>query len=236
MLLQVNNIDVFYDSLKILHDVTIYVKENKITTILGPNGSGKSTLCKTIIGLLKPRHGEIIFNGERIDGLTTPKVIKKGLAIVPEGRRIFGHMSVQDNLQLGAYILPKRKNLQDTLEWVYSLFPILSERRNQLAGTLSGGEQQMLAIARALITRPKLLILDEPSLGLAPKVVLTVYDCINNIVREKTSVLLVEQYADYALRCSDEALVMENGRIVIQGSAEELRKDERVRKAYLGEE
>jgi len=235
-MLEVNGINVFYGDLQVLWDVSLEVNKGEIVSLIGSNGAGKTTLCKTIVGLLHPKTGSIKFMGKQIDKLSIPDIIKLGIAIVPEGRRLFGNMTVRENLELGAYASKIRKNIDDALEWVFNLFPILKERQNQLAGSMSGGEQQMLAIARGLMSKPKFLILDEPSLGLAPKIVLKVYEIIRKIRDEEVTILLVEQYAGHALENSDKGFVLENGRIVIQGPSEKLLKDERVRKAYLGEE
>lgn len=235
MVLEVNEIDVFYENLQVLWNISLRVEKGETVAVIGSNGAGKTTLCKTIIGVLRPRKGSISFLGKRIDDLSIPKIIKLGMAIVPEGRKLFGHMTVKENLELGAYAAETRKRLNDVIEWVFNIFPILKERQNQLAGSLSGGEEQMLAIARGLMSKPKFLILDEPSLGLAPKIVLKVYDVINKIREEGFTILLVEQYAHYALENSDKGYVLENGRIAIEGSSEKLLKNEKVRKVYLGE-
>ncbi|MEM4576085.1 MAG: ABC transporter ATP-binding protein [Candidatus Nezhaarchaeales archaeon] len=235
-MLEVQNVDVFYGELQVLWGVSLKVEKGEIVALIGPNGAGKSTLCKSVIGLLRPKNGTITFMGKRIDNLSTPDIIRLGISIVPEGRRLFGNMTVRENLELGAYVSEVRKNIGEQLEWVFNIFPILKERQNQLAGSLSGGQQQMLAIARALMSKPRFLILDEPSLGLAPKVVLTVYEIIRKLRDEGVTILLVEQYASQALKNSDKAFILENGRIVGWGASENLLKDERVRKAYLGEE
>ncbi|MEM1587357.1 MAG: ABC transporter ATP-binding protein [Candidatus Bathyarchaeia archaeon] len=235
-MLEVNEINVFYGDLQVLWNVSFRVDKGETVAILGPNGAGKTTLCRTIVGELVPRTGSITFLGKRIDGLSIPEIIKLGISIVPEGRGLFGNMTVKENLELGAYVSKTRKNINDILEWVFALFPILKERQNQLTSSMSGGEQQMLAIARALMSRPVLLILDEPSFGLAPKIILKVYELIKKIRDEGITVLLVEQYADYALENSDKALVLEHGRVVIDGPSEKLLNDIRVRRAYLGEE
>ena len=235
-MLEVKSVDVFYGDLQVLWGISLKVEKGEIVALIGPNGAGKSTLCKTIIGLLRPRRGSISFMGKRIDNLATPEIVRLGVSIVPEGRRLFANMTVRENLELGAYASEARKNVKDNLEWVFSIFPILKERQNQLAGSLSGGQQQMLAIARALMSRPKFLILDEPSLGLAPKIVLTVYDVVKKLREEGVTILLVEQYAGQALRSSDKAYILEQGRVVGWGPSDNLLKDERVRKAYLGEE
>jgi len=234
-MLEVNSIDVFYGDLQVLWGVSLKVNRGEIVSLIGPNGSGKTTLCKTLVGVLRPKAGSIFFIGKRIDQLSTPDIIRSGISIVPEGRRLFGNMSVKENLELGAYAAETRKNVDDALEWVFSIFPRLRERQNQLASSLSGGEQQMLAIARGLMSKPRFLILDEPSLGLAPKIVLEVYDLIKRIREEGVTILLVEQYADKALENSDRGFVLENGRVVLEGPSEKLFRDERVKKAYLGE-
>lgn len=235
-MLEVNGINVFYGDLQVLWDISLKVYKGETTALIGSNGSGKTTLCKTIIGALATKTGSITFLGKRIDGLPIPEIIRLGITIVPEGRRLFGNMTVRENLELGAYVTESRKKIYDTLEWIFNLFPILKERQNQLAGSMSGGEQQMLAIARGLMSRPKFLILDEPSLGLAPKLVLKVYELVKKIRDEGVTVLLVEQYAGHALENSDKAFVLENGRIVIEGPSKKLLIDEKVKKAYLGEE
>lgn len=235
-MLEVDKVNVFYGDLQVLWDISLKVDKGETATLIGSNGSGKTTLCKTIIGALPPRTGSITFLGKRIDKLSIPEIIRLGITIVPEGRRLFGNMTVRENLELGAYASEVKKKIDDTLDWVFNLFPVLKERQNQLAGCMSGGEQQMLAIARGLMSKPKLLILDEPSLGLAPKIVLKVYEVIGKIRDEGVTVLLVEQYAGHALENSDKGFVLENGRIVIEGPSEKLLKNEKVRKAYLGEE
>lgn len=235
-MLTINEVDTFYGDLQVLWKVSLSVDKAEIAAILGPNGAGKTTLCKTIVGLLTPRTGSIVFQGKRIDGLPTTSIIKEGISLVPEGRRLFGHMTVKENLELGAYAVRIKKNLADMLDWVYTLFPVLRDRQNQLAGSLSGGEQQMLAIARGLMARPKFLILDEPSLGLAPKIVLLAYEFIRKIRDEGLTILLIEQHINQALQIADRVLVMENGRIALEGRSDVLSRDERIKKAYLGEE
>ena len=234
-MLEVDGIDVFYGDIQILWGVSFKAEEGEITTILGPNGAGKTTTVNTIAGLLHPARGEIRFMGERIDGLPPFQVMERGISLIPEGRELFPKMTVLENLLLGAYTSRARKKLQDNLEKVYQLFPILKERRNQLAVTLSGGEQQMLAIARGLMASPKLLILDEPSLGLAPILVQEVFKTLEKLREEgEVSILLVEQHLYNALKLADKAYVLESGRIVMSGSGEELFNDLYVKKAYLG--
>ncbi|MEM4382763.1 MAG: ABC transporter ATP-binding protein [Candidatus Caldarchaeum sp.] len=235
-MLIVDQVDACYEDLQVLWKVSLKVEKSEIATILGSNGSGKTTLCKTIVGIVPPSSGEIIFQGKKINGLPTTSIIKEGISLVPEGRRLFGNLTVKENLELAAYAAGVKKNVSDILEWVNALFPILKQRQNQLAGSLSGGEQQMLAIARGLMAKPKFLILDEPSQGLAPKIVLQVYDFVKKIREEGLTILLIEQYVDRALRLADRVFVMEHGKIVLEGSSEMLSKDERIRKAYLGED
>ncbi|MCX8177998.1 MAG: ABC transporter ATP-binding protein [Candidatus Bathyarchaeota archaeon] len=235
-MLEVKNVGVFYGDLQVLWDVSLRIDKGEIATLIGSNGAGKTTLCKTIIGALPPKNGSITFMEKRIDGLQIPDIVRLGISIVPEGRRLFGNMTVRENLELGAYAGKNRERIGDTMEWIFNLFPVLRERQNQLAGCMSGGEQQMLAIARGLMAKPKFLILDEPSLGLAPKLVLKVYDLIEKIRSEGVTLLLVEQYARHALEKSDKGFLLENGRLILEGPSEKLLKDERVRKAYLGEE
>jgi branched-chain amino acid transport system ATP-binding protein len=235
-MLELDKVDVFYGDLQVLWGISIKVDKGEVAALIGSNGSGKTTLCKTIIGVLHPKRGSIIFMGERIDKLSTPDIIRLGIAIVPEGRRLFGDMTVRENLELGAYASGMKKKINDALDWVFSLFPILKEKQSQYAGKLSGGEQQMLAIARGLMVKPKFLILDEPSLGLAPKIVTKVYKIIERIRCEGVTVLLVEQYARHALEISDKGFVLENGRLVAKGPSKNLLEDERVKKAYLGED
>jgi len=233
-LLEVDMINVFYGDAQALWDVSFKVKEREVVSIVGSNGAGKSTILRTISGLLHPGRGAITFLGKRIDIVPAHNVVESGIAHMMEGRRLFPQMSVLENLELGAY--PKRASgkIRDTLEWVYQLFPILKERRRQLAGTLSGGEQQMLAIARGLMSCPKLLMLDEPSLGLAPTLVLRTFEIVEKINQEGVSVLLVEQNVHHALSLANRGYVLENGRIVLEGEGKELLNNEHIKKAYLG--
>jgi branched-chain amino acid transport system ATP-binding protein len=222
-----------YGLIEVLHGIDIAVREGRIATIIGANGAGKTTLLRTICGLVRASAGEIVFAGRKITSLPTPELVRHGIALVPEGRRIFAHMSVFENLQMGAYA--RALDLFDRdLEFVLALFPQLKERMRQSGGTLSGGEQQMLAIARALMSRPRLLLLDEPSLGLAPLVVRQVFDALRSINREHgTTILLIEQNAFQALKLADDAYVMVNGRIAREGPGAELLTDPAVRSAYL---
>ncbi len=233
-MLSIEKLNVLYDKVQVLWDVSFRVNESEVVTLLGSNGAGKSTTVKTIQGLLKPRSGSIKLFDTRIDGIPTYKIVGEGIALVPEGREIFPKMSVLENLVLGAYVPRARETQNDTLEWVFALFPTLAERKKQLAGTMSGGEQQMLAIARALMSKPKLLMLDEPSLGLAPVVVLQVFEIIQKLKEERVTVLLVEQNVHHALEISDRAYIMEKGQIILEGKGSDLLNNHYVRQAYLG--
>lgn len=233
-MLKVNNIEVKYGDLQILWGVSLEVNENEIVALLGSNGSGKTTLINSVTGIVKPSSGSIEFLGERIDVLPAHEVVKRGIACVPEGRRIFPKLKVIENLRVGSYTPEARKRRRETLEWIFSLFPILKERRNQVAGTLSGGEQQMLAIARALMSNPKLLIMDEPTLGLAPKIVNKVFETIKLLNKENVTILLSEQNVRKALEIADRAYILENGRIKLEGRSSDLVKTPLVKKAYLG--
>ncbi|MEA2076353.1 MAG: ABC transporter ATP-binding protein [Euryarchaeota archaeon] len=233
-MLKIKGLNVFYDKVQVLWDVSFNVKEGEVVTLLGSNGAGKSTTVKTIQGLLKPRSGSIRFTDKSIDGLPAYKIVGEGVALVPEGREIFPKMSVLENLILGAYVSRAKNLREDNLEWVLSLFPKLEERKKQLAGTMSGGEQQMLAIARALMSKPKLMMLDEPSLGLAPVIVLQVFEIIEKLKEEGVTVLLVEQNIHHALEISDRAYIMEKGRIILEGEGSDLLNNHYVREAYLG--
>ena len=229
-----NNIDVFYDGLQALRGVSLEVKANEKVALIGPNAAGKSTAFKTIIGLLKPKLGTIEFNGEPIDGLKPNKIMEKGIAMVPEGRLIFPDMKVYENLQLGAYQRGSVDENDETLEWVYQMFPILKERRDQMGGSLSGGEQQMLAIGRAMMSKPKLILLDETSQGLAPMLVETVFKAMEEIGGEGTSVLLSEQNVALALDFSNRGYILESGSIVMHDESCNLINNDHVRESYLG--
>ena len=234
-MLQISNLDVHYGKSMALHDVTLEVKEKEIVALLGSNGAGKSTTLRTISGLVTPTAGEINFLGERINGGAPNKIVKKGISHCPEGRRIFPDLNVYENLvMMGAYLRSNKKEVAETLESTYSLFPKLKERAKQKGGTLSGGEQQMLAIGRALMSDPKLLLLDEPSLGLAPTAVLDLAGKIVEIRKLGVTVLLVEQNANMALEISDRAYVLEVGNIALSGDAKEIMTNDQVRKVYLG--
>jgi len=231
-MLEVESLNVFYGDVQILWDVSLRVDEGEIVALIGSNGAGKTTLLKTIAGLLKPASGSINYFNERIDKLPPHKIVEKGIALVPEGRGLFPHMTVYENLLMGAYT--QHKNNKEVLSWIYEIFPILKERSKQLASTLSGGEQQMLAIARSLMSNPKLLMLDEPSQGLGPKVVIKILDTVKMINERGVTIMLVEQSALFALDLANRVYVMENGRIVRSGKSEEIKSLEEVKKAYLG--
>jgi branched-chain amino acid transport system ATP-binding protein len=232
MLLRLSGVDTYYGQIHILTDVNLEVGEGELVCLLGGNASGKSTTLKTILGIVKPRNGTVEFAGEDVTGRTTSHRIKQGMAIVPENRRLFAPMSVRENLEMGAYLLGRAK--KEDFERVYSLFPLLHERRNQLAGTLSGGEQQMVAMGRALMSRPKLLLMDEPSMGLAPILVERNFEIIEQVHEAGVAVLVVEQNANISLSIADRGYVLQTGRIVLTGAAKELLEHEDLKKAYLG--
>lgn len=234
IMLKIDNIHVYYGAIHALKGVSLEVKAGEIVTLIGANGAGKSTTLRTVSGLLAPKSGGISFIGENIAGMPAHEIVKRGISQVPEGRRIFAEMSVQENLEMGAFTRKDKAGVEKDFEIVYNRFPRLKERRKQQAGTLSGGEQQMLAMGRALMSRPKLLLLDEPSMGLAPLLIKEIFSIIEDINREGTTVLLVEQNANMALSIAHRAYVMETGRITLQGAAKELAASEDVRKAYLG--
>ncbi len=233
-LLDVENLHVYYGQIHALKGITLHVEPGEIVTLIGANGAGKSTTLKTISGLLRPRRGRITLSGEDLAALPAHEVVAKGVVQVPEGRRIFGQLTVHENLLMGAYARAKRNGLDQDLERVFTLFPRLKERRRQVAGTLSGGEQQMLAIGRALMSQPKVLLLDEPSMGLAPVLVEQIFETITGINRLGTTVLLVEQNAYMALQVARRGYVLQTGEIALSGSAKELQANAEVRKAYLG--
>jgi branched-chain amino acid transport system ATP-binding protein len=233
-MLSVKDMNVYYGNIQALKGVSLTINQGEIVTLIGANGAGKSTILKTISGLLKPKQGDITFEGESISGKVAQAIVKKGISHVPEGRRVFANMSVEENLELGAYLRKDKAGIRDDFEKVYNLFPRLLERRKQMAGTLSGGEQQMLAMGRALMARPRLLLLDEPSMGLAPLLVKTIFNIIEEINQSGTTVLLVEQNANMALSIADRAYVIETGKIVLSGTADELHASDQVKMAYLG--
>lgn len=233
ILLKVTGIETFYGKIQALKGVSLEVEQGKIVTILGANGAGKTTTMKTISGLLKPKQGKVFFLGEDVTGLRPDQLLRKGIALVPEGRAILSTMTVMENLEMGAYHRNDKEIGQD-IENVMKHFPILKERKDQLGGTLSGGQQQMLAIARAILSRPKLLLLDEPSMGLAPLIVADIFKIIKEIKSDGTTVLLVEQNAKQALKIADYGYVLETGKVIISGKAEDLLEDPRIVEAYLG--
>lgn len=233
-MLNIQNIDVYYGNIQAIKGVSLDINEGEIVTLIGANGAGKSTLLKTISGLIKPKGGEILFEGQNIAGKVAQSIVKRGVSHVPEGRRVFANMTVEENLELGAFLRKDKKGIREDFEKVYNLFPRLHERRKQLSGTLSGGEQQMLAMGRALMARPRLLLLDEPSMGLSPLLVKTIFRIIQEINESGTTILLVEQNANMALSVADRAYVIETGRIVLNGTSEELNQSDQIRTAYLG--
>jgi len=233
-MLQVTDLNVFYGAIHAVKDISLEVADGEIVTLIGSNGAGKSTTLRTISGLLKPKSGKIIYDGEDITGVAAHKLVGKGLIQVPEGRHVFSNMSVMENLELGAYLRKDKEGIKKDMDEAFEKFPRLLERKGQIAGTLSGGEQQMLAMARALMSKPKLLLLDEPSMGLAPLLVKEIFNIIKEINAVGTTVLLVEQNANMALSIADKAYVLETGRIVKAGTARELAASEDVQKAYLG--
>ena len=232
VILSVKDLQVSYGGIEAVKGISFDVPEGKIVTLIGANGAGKSTTLKAIAGLVKPSAGTIEFKGESITGKDSSDIVSRGVTLVPEGRRVFDNMSVLENIKIGAYL--RKDDLGEDIEWVYSLFPRLKERSWQLAGTLSGGEQQMLAVARALMSRPKVIMMDEPSLGLAPLVVKGIFDIIREINKKGVTVLLIEQNANMALKTADFAYVLETGRITLSGTGAELLTNEEVKKAYLG--
>ena len=233
-LLKIENLSVHYGAIQALHGVSIAVEPGEIVTLIGANGAGKSTTLRAVSGLVKPSAGTITFDGKNLAGLAPHKILRRSLAQVPEGRGIFPNLTVDENLDLGAFARSDRKNIADDRERVFALFPRLKERIDQRAGTLSGGEQQMLAIGRALLARPRLLLLDEPSLGLAPQLVQTIFKIIREINASGTTIFLVEQNAHMALRVAHRAYVLEVGAVVMQGDAKQLAASDEVKKAYLG--
>ena len=233
-MLEVKDLHVSYGGIKALRGINLEVPDGKIVALIGANGAGKSTLLRTISGLVKADSGSIIFDGKELLGLPINKICAEKVAMSPEGRRVFSDLSVQENLKIGAYLRNDKKDIEKDLAWVYELFPRLKERSWQMAGTLSGGEQEMLAVGRALMSRPKILMLDEPSLGLAPLIVQLIFDIIKEINKAGVTVLLVEQNANMALKTADIAYVLETGQIVLKGPGAEVMANPQVREAYLG--
>ena len=233
-LLEVKNLDVHYGVIQAIKDVSFEVNEGEIVTLIGANGAGKTTTMQSIMGLIHPSHGEICYDGQKINGIPSHKIVKLGMTQVPEGRRIFSELTVYENLLMGAYTRTDKDGIEKDFKDIYALFPRLEERRNQIAGTLSGGEQQMLAMGRAIMSKPKLLMLDEPSMGLSPLLVDQVFEIIKHFHETGTTILLVEQNANKSLAISDRAYVLENGKIVLTGTGKELLASEEIKKAYLG--
>lgn len=234
-MLTLENVSVSYGAIEALTDINLHVEQGEVVTLIGANGAGKTTTLRTITGLLEPKTGRVTYEGKQISGVATHKLVPMGIAMSPEGRGVFANLTVKENLEMGAYIRKDKRGIDDDMERGFTLFPRLKEREQQKAGTLSGGEQQMLAMARALMSRPRLLLLDEPSLGLAPLVVHTIFEAIEEISNEGATILLVEQNANAALHHSDRAYVLETGSIVMEGVSRDIAKDPRVREAYLGE-
>ncbi|GAB1476053.1 ABC transporter ATP-binding protein [Bacillota bacterium] len=235
-MLEIKDLNVHYGVIHALKSVSLKVEEGEIVTLIGANGAGKTTTLRTISGLIKATNGDVLLEGKNITNIPAPARVELGLSQVPEGRRIFPIMSVFENLELGAFLRKDKPNIKKDMDHVFDLFPILGDRRKQMAGTLSGGEQQMLAMGRALMSRPRILLMDEPSMGLAPLLVREIFEIIKNINSEGTTVLLVEQNASMALSIAHRAYVLETGSIVITGTGEELAQSDRIRKAYLGGE
>lgn len=233
-MLKVENLVVSYGGIEALKGISLNVPEGKIITLIGANGAGKSTLLRTIIGLVKPESGKIFYNEKEITALNSQKIVTTGITLVPEGRRVFSNLTVLENLKIGAYMRNDKAEIEQDIEWIYSLFPRLKERNWQLAGTLSGGEQQMLAVGRALMCRPKLIMMDEPSLGLAPLVIKDIFRIIQEINAKGMTILLIEQNANMALKIADWAYVLETGRITMEGTGKELLENPQIREAYLG--
>ncbi|HHX13569.1 MAG TPA: ABC transporter ATP-binding protein [Clostridiales bacterium] len=233
-MLEVTDLRVKYDTIRVIHGVSLNVREGELVALIGANGAGKSTILKTLSGLLKPESGEILFNGQPIGGLACHKIVQQGIVQVPEGRQIFSKMTIKENLRLGAFLEVSRKRWEQNLERVFTLFPILKERYHQVAGTMSGGEQQMLAIGRALLSNPRLLLLDEPSMGLSPLMTEQVFDVLRTLKQEGITMLLVEQNAYDALEISDRTYILETGTITLEGDSRRLINDPGVKQAYLG--
>ena len=233
-LLEVKDLQVFYGVIQAIKGISFEVNQGEIVTLIGANGAGKTTTMQSVMGLIKPRSGSVVYDGKEITGMPTHKIVGMGMTQVPEGRRVFSELTVYENLLMGAYTEKDRSRIKEDIEEIYTIFPRLGERKSQVAGTLSGGEQQMLAMGRAIMSHPKLLMLDEPSMGLSPALVDQVFEIIKHFHKTGTTILLVEQNANKSLAISDRAYVLENGRITVTGTGSELMASEEIRKAYLG--
>ena len=233
-MLKVNDLVVSYGGIEALKGISLEVPDGKIVTLIGANGAGKSTLLRSIIGLVKPDSGSITYEEKELIGLNSQQIVENGITLVPEGRRVFPNLTVLENLQIGAYLRNDKEGIEKDIRWIYDLFPRLEERSWQMAGTLSGGEQQMLAVGRALMSRPKVLMMDEPSLGLAPLIIKDIFNIIQEINRQGMTILLIEQNANMALKIADIAYVLETGRITMTGSGKELLENPEIKAAYLG--
>jgi branched-chain amino acid transport system ATP-binding protein len=234
-MLKIDNLVVAYGGIEALKGISLEVEEGKIISLIGANGAGKSTTLRAIMGLVKPKQGTIRYFDKNLLGMKTHDMVKNGIALVPEGRRVFANLSVLENLKIGAFARNDEKGIKEDMEWVFTLFPRLKERTSQLSGTMSGGEQQMLAVGRALMSRPKLMMMDEPSLGLAPLIVKDIFNIIKQVNKEGVTILLIEQNANAALHIADTGYVMETGRIILKGTGKELLANPEVKKAYLGD-
>jgi branched-chain amino acid transport system ATP-binding protein len=234
-MLEVKDLEVYYGVIQAIKGVSFEVNQGEVIALIGANGAGKTTILHTVTGLLAPKKGSVVFEGKEITKIPAHKIVSLGMAHVPEGRRVFADLSVYENLKMGAYTRKDKAEIENTLEKVYERFPRLKERKNQMAGTLSGGEQQMLAMGRALMSQPKIILMDEPSMGLSPILVNEIFDIIQEVSKSGTTVLLVEQNAKKALSIADRAYVLETGNIVLEGNANELLDDDSIKKAYLGE-
>lgn len=234
-MLEVKDLEVYYGMIQAIKGVSFHVDQGEVIALIGANGAGKTTILHTVTGLLSPKKGSVVFEGQEVTKIPAHKIVSLGMAHVPEGRRVFAELSVYENLKRGAYTRKDKSEIEENLQKIYERFPRLKERKNQMAGTLSGGEQQMLAMGRALMSQPKIILMDEPSMGLSPILVNEIFDIIQEVSKSGTTVLLVEQNAKKALSIADRAYVLETGRIALEGRAEDLLRDDSIKKAYLGE-
>ena len=234
-MLEVKDLEVYYGMIQAIKGVSFHVDQGEVIALIGANGAGKTTILHTVTGLLSPKKGSVVFEGQEVTKIPAHKIVSLGMAHVPEGRRVFAELSVYENLKMGAYTRKDKSEIEENLQKIYERFPRLKERKNQMAGTLSGGEQQMLAMGRALMSQPKIILMDEPSMGLSPILVNEIFDIIQEVSNSGTTVLLVEQNAKKALSIADRAYVLETGRIALEGRAEDLLRDDSIKKAYLGE-